>query len=298
MLIKRLRLYLLEAALLVTGLAAHAQSPMRSSEEFARYAMKLREAALSAIEPRISIPTTARTVTTGGAYQWKQDIVTTCFWVGESATVNNPVHNFSSAWDLNWAANFGGFDDPNPDNRLREPQDYRPRAFIPRLNPFYYALPYNDTTQGTTKPEARLCIPWFRTAFVREGQSVLRDRWIAIRNRRNGRICYGQWSDCGPFRTDHWQYVFGNERPKPNLNGGAGLDVSPSVRDYLGIQGTDITDWRFVEVREVPPGPWRRYGENNPFVQMARQNANPVVKNTRSDRKEAVTDVVPRVTVR
>ena len=46
---------------------------------------------------------------------------------------------------------------------------------------------------------------------------------------------YAQWEDCGPFRTDHFQYVFQNERPKPNLNRGAGLDVSPAVRDYLGL---------------------------------------------------------------
>jgi hypothetical protein len=45
----------------------------------------------------------------------------------------------------------------------------------------------------------------------------------------------------GPFRTDYWQYVFGNERPKLNLNKGAGLDVSPAVRDYLGLSDTDVT---------------------------------------------------------
>ena len=54
--------------------------------------------------------------------------------------------------------------------------------------------------------------------------------------------------------------------PKPNLNHGAGLDVSPAVRDYLGLAPTDVTDWQFVEVRDVPPGPWRSYGDNNHFV--------------------------------
>jgi hypothetical protein len=56
------------------------------------------------------------------------------------------------------------------------------------------------------------------------------------------------------------------ERPKPNLNGGAGLDVSPAVRDYLALQSTDMTDWRFVEAREVPNGPWTLYGDNNPLA--------------------------------
>jgi hypothetical protein len=63
-----------------------------------------------------------------------------------------------------------------------------------------------------------------------------------------------------------WQYVFGNERPKSNLNKGAGLDVSPAVRDYLGLNETDVTKWRFVEFTEVPRGPWSTLGENNTFV--------------------------------
>ncbi|MEQ1862853.1 MAG: hypothetical protein ABMA13_23270 [Chthoniobacteraceae bacterium] len=283
-------------SLLAAGQMAGAQvTPYRSSEEFAKYAMKLRESALSQIEPRISIPTTARTNSAGGVYQWKQDIITTTFWVGENSSVNNPVHNRASSWDLNWATNYGGYDTPDVDGRLAAGQDYRPKAFIPRLNPFYYALPYNDVTMGTTKPEARTCIPWFRNAFVRPGLTVLKDRWIAVRNRRNGRISYAQWGDCGPFRTDHWQYVFGNERPKANLNGGAGLDVSPSVRDYLGIAPTDVVDWRFVEAREVPPGPWRKYGENNPFVQQARQDN--MVKNAPSNEK-AAPQAAPRVMIR
>jgi hypothetical protein len=57
--------------------------------------------------------------------------------------------------------------------------------------------------------------------------------------------------------------VFGDERPKPNLNRNAGLDVSPAVRDYLGLSDLDVCDWKFVEFREVPPGPWARYGDNN-----------------------------------
>src|SRR5678816_2599956 len=107
---------------------------------------------------------------------------------------------------------FGGYDNPNPSSR----RNFIPVNFIPRQNPFYCALPYNDVTRGTTKPEAKSVIPWFRSAFLREGQSVCRDRWIAVRSRQSQRIAYCQWSDCGPFRTDHYQYVFGNERPMPN----------------------------------------------------------------------------------
>jgi hypothetical protein len=84
--------------------------------------------------------------------------------------------------------------------------------------------------------------------------------------RKGIRTCYAQWEDVGPFQTDHWEYVFGNDRPRPNLNRGAGLDISPAVRDYLRLEPTDATDWRFVEASEVPPGPWALYGDNNTFV--------------------------------
>jgi hypothetical protein len=254
----------------LAGATVHAQSPYRSSEDFARYAMKLRENALLQIEPKVVVPTTSRTGGIGARYPWKTEIVTTIFWVGESASLRNPVHNRSSSWDADWASSFGGFDDPNPGGRA----GYFPK-FIPKQNPFYCALPYNDVTRGTTKPEARIVIPWFKQVFEREGKSVCRDRWVAIR--KGTRTCYAQWSDCGPFRTDHYQYVFGEEKPKPNLNRGAGLDVSPAVRDYLGLAPTDITDWRFVEFKEVPNGPWAMMGENNTFVQSKRSTSTQVV---------------------
>ena len=200
---------------------------------------------------------TAR-VTESNRYPWRNGIVTTIFWIGEPVGGHNFTPNYASSWDAHWTRAYGGLDTPDPNAR----RNYVPARFVPQQNPFYIALPYNDVTRGTTKPEARRAIPWFKAAFEREGQSVCKDRWVAIRNRA-GKVAYAQWSDCGPFRTDHWQYVFGNERPKPNLNGGAGLDVSPAVRDFLDLQSTDVTDWKFVELREVPNGPWALYGQNN-----------------------------------
>lgn len=211
--------------------------------------------------PRPVEPLPAYTEVGGRRYSWKTSIVTTVFWIGEPVGGNNFTPNHASSWDANWAVNYGGFDNPDPAAR----RNFIPVKFVPRQNPFYCALPYNDVTRGTTKPEARRVIPWFRDAFQREGQSVCRDRWVAIRNRA-GKVVFAQWSDCGPFRTDHWQYVFGNERPKPNLNKGAGLDVSPAVRDYLGLSSTDVTDWKFVDFKDVPNGPWALYGQNNTFA--------------------------------
>ena len=253
----------LRVGTLLAATFARAQSPYESSADFAKYAMKLRAQALLKVEPQVFVPTTSRF--SSSRYPWKTDIVTTVFWIGEMPTANNPVPNHKSSWDSNWTQNYGGYD--NPDSSRRH--DYIPVNFVPRQNPFYIALPYNDVSRGQFKPEAPMVVPWFRQAFVKQGHSVCKGRWVAVR--RGNRVCYAQWEDCGPFRTDHYQYVFRNERPRPNLNRGAGLDVSPAVRDYLGLGPTSLTDWQFVEVRDVPPGPWRNYGDNNNFVIARRQ---------------------------
>ena len=205
-------------------------------------------------------------------YPWKKDIVTTLFWIGENPTANNPVPNHASSWDAAWAKNYGGYDDPRTSHR----QDYIPVNFTPRQNPFYCALPYNDKAREGHRPEAPKVVPWFKEAYQGPAISVCKGRWVAIR--KGNRTVYAQWEDAGPFRTDHWEYVFGNERPKPNLNRGAGLDVSPAVRDYLGLQETDVTDWKFVEFAEVPPGPWTKLGDNNTFVINQRKAQQQLVK--------------------
>lgn len=206
------------------------------------------------------VNTEHRVSATGERYPWKRNIVTTVFWIGERPSRNNPVPNRSSAWDKHWSRSYGGFDDPNPTHR----SNYIPVKFTPRQNPFYCALPYNDKSVNGHRTEAPRVVPWFKEGYQGPGVSTCKDRWVAIR--KGNRTVYAQWEDAGPFRTDYWQYVFGNERPKSNLNKGAGLDVSPAVRDYLGLAETDVTDWRFVEFSEVPRGPWSTLGENNTFV--------------------------------
>lgn len=270
------RLQPLAIALSTLGLlggVGSAQSPYASATDFEQHARMLRENALMKVEPQVFVPssgTPSYTPTRGifsSRYPWKENITTTVFWIGELPTKNNPTPNHASSWDPNWAANYGGYDDPDPAHR----RGFIPAAFVPHQNPFYCALPYNDVTRGTTKPEAKVVIPWFRQAFEQEGHTVCKGRWIAIRH--GNRVCYAQWEDCGPFRTDHYQYVFGTAVPLPNLNGGAGLDVSPAVRDALGMNATrDVCSWKFVEINEVPPGPWRQYGDNNVFANRALGN--------------------------
>jgi hypothetical protein len=214
-----------------------------------------RRAALPALSDPFGIPPEARVVFEQGredfraASRWKRNVVATIFWVGELPTQNNPTPNVMSAWDQNWQANFGGYD--HPERR----SGYLPVDFVPSLNPFYIALPYNDVAKGGVhRPEAAQVIPWFWERYRGDGISVCKGRWIAVHHQ--GRVCYGQWEDVGPFQVDHWEYVFGKEDPRPNRNKAAGIDVSPAVRDFLQLRSGGVVEWRFVEDHEVPPGPW------------------------------------------
>lgn len=198
-----------------------------------------------------------------GVYPWRRNITATVFWIGEHAEGNNPVPNYQSSWDTAWQENFGGFDNPDPAQRT---MDYCPRAFRPLLNPFYVALPYNDCMRGKKhKPEASRVVPWFQRDVVEPGVSVCKGKWVQIFYR--GKYCFAQWEDCGPFNTEDWSYVFGNTPPMNFSNKGAGIDISPAVRDYLGVRSGEKVHWRFVELHRIPRGPWSRYGSNNPFVQ-------------------------------
>ncbi|MGK0189634.1 MAG: hypothetical protein ACI9R3_005451 [Verrucomicrobiales bacterium] len=213
--------------------------------------------------PRVYTPTRTRALRI--RYPWRQRITTTIFWIGEDPTAKNPTPNHASSWDPKWEINYGGFDSPDPRKRA---WDYRPAAFIPKENPFYCALPFNDITEANT---ARRVIPWRRNGSMsKSSRSLCKSHWIAVRYGR--KICYAQWEDCGPFVTDDWPYVFGYSRPKNQYNNSAGLDVSPSVRDYLKIRSGAPCDWRFVDLSEVPPGPWRRYGSNNHFVKTTKDS--------------------------
>lgn len=216
-------------------------------------------------------------------YPWKKQIVTTVFWIGQGRTSISATTNVKSAWDREWKENYGGYDDP--DTRV----GFLPKKFAATLNPFYVALPFNDVKYPDL---AKKFIPWFKPTTKKDRWvSQCKGRWIQIRN-VHGKSAYGQWEDVGPLRTDHVKYVFGNDRPR-DFNG-AGLDVSPAIQDYLGLDGLDKTDWRFVEDHEVPPGPWTTYGEQAVLFSVIKReelelakNFAPSVKNTLLKKKES-----------
>ncbi len=220
--------------------------------------LDLRRAAISDIICPFQAPPKARIVHEdpeaweASQHPWRRGITSTVFWVGEKSSERNPTPNNASSWDPNWQGNFGGVDHP------RNRKGHYPAAFTPKLNPFYIALPYNDIAPGGDHhPEASKVIPWYWKAYKSSWTSVCKGRWIAIHY--NGKVCYAQWEDCGPFNTDDWQYVFKGHQPKPNANGNAGIDISPSVRDFLTIRSGYRVEWRFIEEYEVPHGPWSQW---------------------------------------
>ena len=250
---------MLAAVTLCVPVLASAALRERVEDAHERLLENRREALPSLYDP-YGVPEAARIVLEDpkgrfmGPEAWHRNVISTVFWVGEQASENNPVANISSSWDANWQANFGGYD--HPERR----RGYLPLEFNPSLNPFYIALPYNDIGRdGHHRPEAREVIPWFWEDYRGDGISVCKDRWVSIHH--NGRVCFAQWEDVGPFASDHWQYVFGKENPRPNRNQNAGIDLSPAVRDFLGLRSGEMVEWRFAQDRDVPRGPWKTWNE-------------------------------------
>lgn len=197
--------------------------------------------------PATASSNTARTPAVLDTYPAHQDITATMFWVGEPPDPDNHgITNVSSAWVDNWVKEFGGVDDPN--NRC----GYLPCGYNPKENAFYFALPFNDYDENGNLKPARILklIPWY-TGAPPEGQSLVKNRWIAVTFQ--GKTVYGQWEDVGPFGEDDQAYVFGKAAPKDP----AGLDVSPAMNDYLNLDGEGVVSWHFINAANVPDGPWK-----------------------------------------
>jgi len=194
-----------------------------------------------------NVDSSKKIVFSNSGYMLHKDITVTVFWVGEKPSfANREISNEVSAWDENWVESFGGVDDP--DNR----EGYYPASFVPKENPFYYALPFNDLDGGERKEEVYDFIPW----AIEEGvRSIVKNRWIKIFH--DDKVAYAQWEDVGPFGYDDHDYIFLGEKPENQLNDNAGLDVSPAVRDYLELEDIDVVAWQFVDFSDVGEGPWR-----------------------------------------
>lgn len=178
-----------------------------------------------------------------------EQVMTTVFWVGEPADAENAhISNVPSAWDEQWEHSYGGYDDPE------HRSGYNPAKFTPRENPFYFALPYNDLDEdGKRRSTARGCLQY--TPSTNDHYSWCKNTWIAVVY--GSKTVYAQWQDVGPNEENDPNYVFGTAKPKNTFGARAGLDVSPAVRDYLGLDGDNLTSWAFMPASSVPNGPWK-----------------------------------------
>jgi hypothetical protein len=173
--------------------------------------------------------------------------MTTIFWIGEDANAENAfIPNYASYWDPNWLKNFGGVDSPV------HRDGYMPSAFRPRQNPFYVALPYGERKETGGLKESAKKIPRRGTGK----EPLTRNRWVEVRYK--GKSCFAQWQDVGPYESDDFDFVFGDaSKPKNTFGLKAGLDISPAAAQYLGMRDSANTEWRFVEEKDLPDGPWK-----------------------------------------
>lgn len=181
-------------------------------------------------------------------YPVHPDIVASMFYVGESGTSDNGfIPNRASTWDEQWQVHYGGVDSPTRRG------DWRPSGFTPKQNPFYVALPYNDLNGNDERKASAHSIYWSEPQTPGE-HSFVKNRWIEICYQQ--KCAYGQWEDAGPFGEDDVAYVFGTARPANDQGLEAGIDVSPALNDYLGLNGDAKVRWRFIDGAAVPAGPW------------------------------------------
>ena len=181
-------------------------------------------------------------------YPIHQNITTTIFWIGESADSDNGyISNSESAWDSTWIKHYGGIDDP------KSRDDFFPSDFIPRENPFYVALPYDDIGDNGMRKSDSTKIYWYGEKNWNDNESIVKNRWVKIT--KGDKTAYAQWEDAGPFVYNDINYVFGSNPPQAQ----SGLDISPAVRDYIEIHGGRSThvSWQFVDEKDVPDGPWK-----------------------------------------
>jgi hypothetical protein len=227
---------------------------------------------------------TPSAVETGGGYPWHTKIVATTFWVGEvfDPTASDGSQVFST-YDSLWMQSYGGCDGVVTSGTCQTEKrtadnGYFPTSMKPLENPFYLDLPFDDINDPHAAATRDDVIPWATDATdsaaaattgtdtgstattAATGTSLMKNRWVQITSR--GHTCYGQIEDAGPGKYDDANYVFGADdaRPANKRYNGAGMDVSPALNgclNFTDINGeNDIVNWKFVEEKDVPLGPW------------------------------------------
>jgi len=220
-------------------------------------------------------------------YPWHTNIVATTFWVGEIFDPDVPDGSQTiSTYDDRWLEHYGGCDGVTIDNscetEVRTPDNnYFPTQIIPKENPFYLDIPYDDIHDPIGFSMREKVIPWSTDEPYRLFQgdstfSYMKNRWVEIYNPLTNKTCFGQIEDAGPSSGNEYhdaEYVFGSKdsRPKNMLFNNAGMDVSPALNACLGFTSLNGNDdrinWRFVEYNDVPGGAWKILVTNSPVFE-------------------------------
>ena len=222
-------------------------------------------------------PAAAASARLGGhRYPMHTRIVATTFWVGEIFDANAPDGSqMISTYDSSWYAHYGGCDGVLrgrivvrcQTERRTAANGFYPLHMVPRQNPFYLDLPFDDVNNAAAFAQRAEVVPWAHdrgyAGHARDPNfSYMKNRWVKLV--RGARICYGQIEDAGPGQYDDYRYVFGsgNRRPRNRRYNGAGLDVSPALTGCLKFTelngDNDRVNWQFVDAADVPAGPWTR----------------------------------------
>lgn len=200
-------------------------------------------------------------------------IVATTFWVGEIFDPDaEDGSQMYSTYDDHWYRSYGGCDGRVVDDVCRTEKRFKrdgwfPRHMTPKQNPFYLDLPYDDLNDRIGFRDRGKVIPWahrnkYEGDIANPDVSLMKNRWVRITSR--GHTCFGQIQDAGPGKYHDATYVFGSDdaRPASKRYNNAGMDVSPALNGCLrftALNGNrDKVNWRFVDARDVPAGPWKR----------------------------------------
>lgn len=176
-------------------------------------------------------------------YPEHKAIQSSVFWVGEGESEDNgEISNVPNCWQNDWVKHHGCAD--SEDEACSDSVE----------NPFYVALPYTDFKNGKRKSNVSE-IPWWNSKTWLPKESAIKNRWVQVSFGQA--VCFAQVEDCGPYQEDDTAYVFGSAQPKNKKDLKAGIDLSPALAKCLGVHNHRV-DWRFVEVEDVPVGPWKQ----------------------------------------
>lgn len=245
-----------------------------------------------------TVPTTTAAAGAAGALPWHTDVHITAAWVGEeyrpsASDGSQSCSTYDADWALHWSGGVstgvetnsgctgsptGGCDGVAKgagstftcNTEPRTGPDYWPTRATPAENPYYLDVPYDDLNNAKAFKDRCQVVPWAgeypASDCANHSFSYMKDRWVELT--ANGRTCYAQIEDAGPYVYDDEAYVWGggSTRPQSRQANNAGADVSPAVTGCLGFpQGSSGYDddtatatWRFVERADVPDGPWTR----------------------------------------